>query len=89
MQVGTAGQPGALDVTGDLRVRGGAALNRTGQWTAAILRLGRLVRLSITIAPGSNSNVVVLRHGLPSLGSLRGGGPRRHRRAVVRAVHHL
>ena len=68
VQVGTAGQAGALDVTGDLTVGRSAALNRTGQWTSQILRRGRLVRLSITIGAGSNSNVVVVRHGLPALG---------------------
>jgi hypothetical protein len=68
VQVGTANAAGALDVTGDLVVGRSAALSRTGQWTTQILRRGRLVRLQIAIAPGSNSNVVVVRHGLPVLG---------------------
>ena len=68
VQVGTADAVGALDVAGGLTVGGPAALNRTGQWTTQILRRGRLVRLSIAIAAGSNSNVVVVRHGLPALG---------------------
>ncbi|MGZ4621842.1 MAG: hypothetical protein ACXVGD_06930 [Blastococcus sp.] len=68
VQVGTDGQAGTLDVAGNLTVRGGAALARQGQWTAEVLRLGRLVRLQITIAPGSDSNVVVVNPGLPAIG---------------------
>jgi hypothetical protein len=68
VQVGTTDLPGAVEVVGDLTVHRGAALDRMGRWTTEILRFGRLVRLRVTIGAGSNSNVVVVRHGLPTLG---------------------
>ena len=68
VQVGTTDSPGVLEVVGDLAVHRAAALERMGRWTTEILRQGRLVRLRVTLGAGSNSNVVVVRHGLPTLG---------------------
>jgi hypothetical protein len=52
--------PGAaLDVAGELAVRGGAGFGDVGRWTAVIDQ--RTTQLQITIAPGSRRNLVVVR----------------------------